>query len=553
MDPSLVHDVKRRDLLISVRERGELHAAQDTRVSSKLEGRNTLIFLVPEGSVVKAGDKVAELDVGQIEEKRNSQAIAVAKAEAALEQAEKNFEIMEMELEASEATAASRQQIAKMRYEKLLGREHGQGSEASGTNGELVGKLRELLRTEADENPETEVEHAGLVGRVLGLLGTAKNLDLQMGELANQILRQISDISLARADLELAAETLRHSEKLAKRGFITRNELDRDTIAYRRQLSQDALAWNDLSLLVHYTLPETLISTQQEMQNAELGLASVRGGNEARRVREAAELRSAKAEFELAQERLDEWSQQMEDAILLAPSPGLVVYGRWDWDEPVYEGMEVRQRQEIVILPDVSIMVAELDVHEAQIDKVATGQIAMVKVDAFPDRSFEARVSQVSSLPKPTRSNDVKLYEVRVELAQDNTSGQLRPGMNATVELEVGTLTDVLAVPMPALDRKGDRHFVWMLSDDGPLATEVQLGSNNLTHVEITDGLQEGDQIYLVRPTGVELEDSDIDEKPKRSSGKDGSRGDKVKKISGDGEAAVKGQHVLKIDQPAGT
>ena len=505
-DPSLVHSVQRRDLFISVRERGELHAARDTRVSSKLEGRNTLIYLVPEGSVVKQGDRLAQLDSGQIEEKRSSQAISVAKAEAALDQARKNFEIMEKELEAAEATAESRLKIAQMRSEKLLGHSNGRDAGSTGTNRELIEKLRKLLRQEALSHPETQEEHAGLVERVLDLLGDKAKLELQMGELANQILRQIGEISLARADLELAEDTLRHSEELAQKGFITRNELDRDTINYQRQLSQDSLAWNDLSLLIHYTLPETLISTQQEMQNARLGLESVRATNDARRVRDAAELRSSNSEFDLAKERLDEWTQQMEDALILAPSPGLVVYGRFDWDEPVYEGMEVRQRQEIIILPDVSTMVAELDVHEAQIDKVALGQLASVKVDAFPDRRFPAHVSQVSSLPKPTRSNDVKLYVVKVELEVDNSGGTLRPGMNATVELSVGNLPQVLAVPLPAVDRSGDRHFVWKLTPRGPEACAVELGVNNLTHVEIVSGLSEGDRIYMVRPAGVQLQ-----------------------------------------------
>ncbi len=506
-DPSLIHTVARGDLVITVRERGELHAAQNTRVTSELEGRNTLIFLVPEGSVVQEGDKLAELDASETDEKVTSQAIAVAKAKAALEQARKNFDIMERELEAAEVTAQSRLEIARMRAEKLIGRarpvNEGAASTA-GTNGELVQKLQALLDEEMGDDPEAQSKYSGLVDRVLDLIG-AGNLDLQMGEMANQILQQVNEISLARADLELAAETLRHTETLVNRGFATKNELDRDTISYQRQLSQDTLAWNGLELLIHYTLPESRISTQQEVQNAELALASVKAANEATRVREAAELESSEAEFALAEERLAEWRVQLERAVIHAPTPGLVVYGRYDWDEPVYEGMEVRERQEIIILPDVTTMIAELDVHEAQIDKVAPGQPATVKVDAFPGQSFPARVSEVSTLPKPSRRRDVKLYEVRVELDQENDDGTLRPGMNATVEIAVGTLKDVLTVPLPALERSGDAHLVWKVGPDGPTACQVALGGNNLTHVEIVAGLASGDRIHLVRPPGAEL------------------------------------------------
>ena len=47
--------------------------------------------------------------------------------------------------------------------------------------------------------------------------------------------------------------------------------------------------------------------------------------------------------------------------------------------------------------------------------------------------------------------------------------------------------------------------FVFMDTPRGPVATEVELGQNNLTHVQILSGLKEGDRVYLVEPTGVRL------------------------------------------------
>jgi hypothetical protein len=73
---------------------------------------------------------------------------------------------------------------------------------------------------------------------------------------------------------------------------------------YERQLSALTVASNDLLLLVNYTLRESLLTLQLEVENAELNLASVRAANEARRLREGAELRSIEAEFALAREQL---------------------------------------------------------------------------------------------------------------------------------------------------------------------------------------------------------------------------------------------------------
>ena len=194
VDPSLIHTVGRGDLIITVRERGELKAARDTRITSELEGRATLIYLIPEGTIVEAGEKVAELDVSAIAEKRALQAINVARAEATLEQARKTVEIVEKELQAAAKTAETRLQIAQLRLEKFRGHQRTEGEadgEASaGTNGEMVDRLRELLGSVSSDSTNA-ARHPRLLERVLEVLGSEESLRLEMGEMANQILQQI--------------------------------------------------------------------------------------------------------------------------------------------------------------------------------------------------------------------------------------------------------------------------------------------------------------------------------------------------------------------------
>jgi RND family efflux transporter MFP subunit len=525
---ALMRTVTASDLHITVRERAELQAKTDTRVLSKLEGRNTLIYLIPEGTVARKGDKLAELDASLIEEKRATQAVIVTKADAMVKQARKNFEVMEKELLAADRTAASRLQIANIRVAKFLGqvkakRSQGDNGEA-GTNHAIVRGLRKLIQSEGLEQLIADPNPAELIELMADLLTVEKASSLEMGGMANLVMTQIDEVELARADFELARDTLLHSERLAQKGFVTINELARDRINHNRQSSRVSIAWNNLKLLIKFTLHESLIELKQEADNSQLGLESIRAGNEAKRVKQSAELISAEAEYTLAKERLDKWDEQIAHAILIAPAGGLVVYGREDWDEPVYEGMEVRQRQDIVILPDIRTMVARIKVHEAQVDKVAIGQPADIKIDAFPGQIFKGHVSKVSTLPDPSwRSNPIKVYSVTVLVDRDNSTGQIRPGMNGTVEIEVGVLPNVVNVPLPALDRSDDQHFIWKATPDGPVATPVKLGSNNLTHVEILSGVQRGDRIHLARPTGMRLPQSDVSPKPAKGDTVDGS------------------------------
>ena len=82
-----------------------------------MEGTARLIFLIPQGTMVEKGAKLAELDVSELREKRAVQAISVAKAAAAREQASKKVAIMEKEIRAAENTAQSRLKIARLREE----------------------------------------------------------------------------------------------------------------------------------------------------------------------------------------------------------------------------------------------------------------------------------------------------------------------------------------------------------------------------------------------------------------------------------------------------
>src|SRR5690606_37416139 len=110
--------VSREDLPITVKEPGELQAVRETSVRSGVEGQATILYLVPEGSNVKTGDKLFELDVSEIVEKRSNQRITVEKARNAWEQARTAQDILESELTTKLNSAASQMRIAEMELDR---------------------------------------------------------------------------------------------------------------------------------------------------------------------------------------------------------------------------------------------------------------------------------------------------------------------------------------------------------------------------------------------------------------------------------------------------
>ena len=111
---------------------------------------------------------------------------------------------------------------------------------------------------------------------------------------------------------------------------------------------------------------------------------------------------------------------------------------------------------------------------------------------AYPDKLFEGAVTYVY----PTLKAETRTIPIRVELANPGT--RLKPGMFAQVELLVTTATPVLTVPASAVIDSGRRQIVLVQSGEGRFAPrEVRLGTRGDSHVEVREGVQEGERVVI--------------------------------------------------------
>ncbi len=528
-DPSLLK-VELRDLQITVKENAELQAQRETVVRSEVEGQSTIIFLIEEGKIVQQGEKLVELDSSELIDKRANQGITVAKAEAGLAQAQKALEILQKELTAKRRTAESNLRIAELELEKFLGRDSSAGADvARGRNSDMVKKLKELVETPVDaDTPAAEGaqpvqtlastidprRYTPLVSKIGDLLVDADGkpaVDRDMGDLANKVLQQVDKIRLAMADLKFQEAYFGHSQRLAEKKFITPNELEKDRIEFQRRLSQVGLAWNDLDLLVSYELFKNKEKLTQDVDNARLELERVLATNEAEVTKADSGLKSAEAEYKLAKDRLDNLERQIKNATVYAPTPGLVIYARQErgrmGSEAIREGIQVRDRQDLIVLPDTSRMQTIVKVQEAVVNQVRVGQAAHLSIEAFPDRVFPGkvvRVAQQADSSSGWMNTDRKVYTTIVELDGDNTTGILRSRMAGAVTILVDHLKGVLAVPLQAVRRDRSANYVWKETPNGPVAVPVEIGPHNTEHVVITKGIAVGDLIHLTSPAEMQ-------------------------------------------------
>ena len=156
------------------------------------------------------------------------------------------------------------------------------------------------------------------------------------------------------------------------------------------------------------------------------------------------------------------------------------------------QGMRFMPGEELYQVADLSAVWVVADVFEQDIGQIAAGAPATVRIDAYPDKVFTGRVGYVY----PTLNAATRTVPVRVELA--NPGLLLKPAMFARVELPVGGRERVLTVPESAVIDSGTRRNVLVRLGEGRFEPrEVKLGARGDSHVEILDGVKEGEEVVV--------------------------------------------------------
>jgi multidrug efflux pump subunit AcrA (membrane-fusion protein) len=170
----------------------------------------------------------------------------------------------------------------------------------------------------------------------------------------------------------------------------------------------------------------------------------------------------------------------------------------------IEEGTMVRQRQELIRLPDISKMLAEIKIREEYVRLVRAGMTAYVRVETVPDRRFKATVRRVALMPDAQASwmnPDVKVFPT--DLLIDDELPALKPGVSARVEIIVTNLPKVLSVPIQAVVRDKGQYVCFVKHGLKVIPSPVKTGFANDRFIEVISGLEDGDHVLLA-PTGDE-------------------------------------------------
>jgi Cu/Ag efflux protein CusF len=161
-------------------------------------------------------------------------------------------------------------------------------------------------------------------------------------------------------------------------------------------------------------------------------------------------------------------------------------------EKKAVQGMRFMPGETLYQVADLSTVWVIADVFEQDIGLVKSGARARIKVNAYPDKTFDGAITYVY----PMLTAETRTIPVRVELANPGTL--LKPGMFAQVELAAATSGKVLAVPVSAVIDSGTRQIVLVQVKEGRFEPrEVKLGARGENQVEVRDGVREGEEVVV--------------------------------------------------------
>src|SRR5271163_2805545 len=255
-----------------------------------------------------------------------------------------------------------------------------------------------------------------------------------------------------------------------------------------------------------------------------------------------AQLDQSRSQVHQNEAMLKHTSDVLSKTTYTSPINGIVSYLPERVGDYVVPGIQNSNGSFLMTLSDMSIVTSEVKVDETDIVNVKIGQDADVTIDAVPGKIFKGKVTEIgsqavlrssglTSTQSTTSTQEAKDFKVVVTLA--NPPDNLRPGLSSTAKIKTAEKKNVLAIPIQALavrtrkdlaeaaknaksegrnssvtlaapppaapgdPKKDEVQGVFVINGKKAFFRPVETGITGVTDIEITKGLQQGDEIVV--------------------------------------------------------
>jgi HlyD family secretion protein len=311
-----------------------------------------------------------------------------------------------------------------------------------------------------------------------------------------------SDLSTQEANLEKAKLDYERGQGLYKDGLIAKQDFD------QRKTSYDAAV-------------ATVEASRARMLSQKAQLDQVRG-----------QLDQNKAVLVRTKDVLSK-------TVYTSPINGIVSYLPVRLGEYVVPGIQNATGSFLMTLSDMSVVTSEVKVDETDIVNVKIGQDADVTIDAVPGKIFKGKVTEIGSqavlrtsglATTQTTTSNQEAKDFKVVVTLENPPDNVRPGLSSTAKIKTAERKNIIDIPIQALairsrkdleeaaknsknnssvtlaapppispgdPKKDDIQGVFVVSGKKASFHPVETGISGVTEIEITKGIQEGDEIVI--------------------------------------------------------
>lgn len=337
-------------------------------------------------------------------------------------------------------------------------------------------EYEELLRSQSIsvEQARADMDRAKLALEVAEM-ALAEYTDGLMGQARKTLSGQIA---LSQSDYERALDRLTWTRRMVEKGYLATGQLVTEQFALNRLELNLKKGRTALDLFERFAAPKYIFMLKGDVLAAEAVYTYQR------------------RRFQLYEERLAKFKEQIEFCTVRAPHDGFVIYANDDRRNIRIEaGMTVREEQKLFYLPNLARMEVAAVLHESVVKSVQPGMRAQVKIEALPNRVIEGHIDAITQLPDHNWFSDIRYFYAKVKL-HDVPRG-LKPGMSAEVEIVTSSRPDVLVIPPEALTVEEGRDVCYVAHDNALERREVTLGQATRDYLEVVEGLDEGESVVI--------------------------------------------------------
>jgi HlyD family secretion protein len=319
---------------------------------------------------------------------------------------------------------------------------------------------------------------------------------------------------------EIVSLPFKEGEEVKKGDLVVKIKQDAYAPQIQEQNAQVNVAESNLKIN-EVNVQKTKLEFDRIQELHTKGLASTADLDNARLSYEQslAQLNNNRANINLSKTGLAKIKYDISKTTIYAPMSGTVTQLNNEVGEKVL-GTSYNQGTGIMTISDLASMECQIDVSETDVSLINIGDTARIKVDAFPNKTFNGYVYEIANTAtaKGTGTQEeVVNFIVKVRIIDKDS--ELRPGMSCTVDVEVEKKNNVLTVPIQSItvredmdmnnnkldegnenlqrktnekkDKKKPQEIVFIVENGVAKKKNVKTGISDDTYIEVSEGLSD--------------------------------------------------------------